>query len=108
MKNLHDEVKIQIAQYHNRLASYYTKTIFLRQFQVNDLVLRESAISMPTVNGKLKSSWEGPYKVIKAVRPGTYELAQLYRTLIKNMWNAAHPRKFIQLVIPGGKAKGLI
>lgn len=31
------------------------KRIFPRQFQVKDLVFRESATSMPTIAGKLKS-----------------------------------------------------
>ena len=32
--------------------------------------------------GKLGANWEGPYKVIKVVRPGAYEIANMQGTEI--------------------------
>ena len=38
-----------------------------------DLVLRKVTLSTKELNaGKLGPTWEGPYKVVKVSRPGTY------------------------------------
>ncbi|XP_074350622.1 uncharacterized protein LOC141689966 [Apium graveolens] len=65
-------------------AQHYDSNIKKRSFGVGDLVLRELAASMPTKQGKLQPKWEGPYKVIEVVRPGTYKLETLSGEAIKN------------------------
>ena len=47
------------------MAEYYDKRVKLRQLDLGDLVLRKvtTAIKDP-VEGKLGSTWEGPYRVI--------------------------------------------
>ncbi|XP_074378025.1 uncharacterized protein LOC141719546 [Apium graveolens] len=77
-----------------REAQNYDSDIKKRSFRVGDLILRELAASMPAKQGKLQPNWEGPYKVIEVVCPGTYKLETLVSEAIKNTWNASRLRKF--------------
>ena len=83
-------------RYQQQAAQYYDSGIRKRSFQVGDLVLRELATSMPTKQGKLMLNWEGPYTMTEVIRPGTYKLAELNGTPIKNTWHAARLRRFYQ------------
>lgn len=69
-------------------SQYYDSCIKKRSFQVGDLVLRELATFIPKKQGKLQSNWEGPYKVIEVVHPGTYKLVEIDGSLIKNTRHA--------------------
>ena len=44
--------------------------------------------------GKLGANWEGPYKIIKVVRPGAYEIANKQDVKILRTWNAMHLKKY--------------
>ncbi|XP_074326562.1 uncharacterized protein LOC141664508 [Apium graveolens] len=77
-------------------AQHYDSSIKNRSFGVGDLVLRELAASMPARQGKLQPNWEGPYKVIEVVRPGTYKLKTLTGKAIRNTWHVSRLRKFCQ------------
>ncbi|XP_074378398.1 uncharacterized protein LOC141719936 [Apium graveolens] len=76
-------------------ALHYDSNIKKRSFGVGDLVLRELAASMPTKQGKLQPNWEGPYKVIEVVHPGTYKLETLLGEAIKNTWHTIIFESFI-------------
>ena len=91
-----DKAQLKVAQYQKRVAQYYNSKVKIRHFVEGDLVLREAAASMPTKQSKLSAPWEGPYLVIKVVRPGTYRLANLNGSPIPNTWNAIHLKKFYQ------------
>ncbi|KAL0734111.1 hypothetical protein Bca4012_010321 [Brassica carinata] len=41
-----------------------------------------------------QSNWEGPYKVIKVVRPGSYQIANMQDVKIPRTWNAMHLKKY--------------
>ena len=94
LEETRDAAHFRVVQYQRLVAKYYNTKIKPRSFQVNDLVLRESAASMPSKVSKLSPPWEGPYKVIQVVRPGTYRLEHLDGTPILNAWNAVHLKKF--------------
>ncbi|XP_074377638.1 uncharacterized protein LOC141719157 [Apium graveolens] len=79
-----------------QVAQHYDSGIKKRSFGNGDLVLRELAASFPTRQGKLQPNWEGPYKVIEVVHPGTYKLETLVGEAIKNTWHASQLRKFYQ------------
>ncbi|XP_074377844.1 uncharacterized protein LOC141719370 [Apium graveolens] len=70
-------------------AQHYDSNIKKRSFGVGDLVLRELVASMLAKQGKFQPNWEGPYKVIEVVRPGTYKLETLTGEAIKNTWHAS-------------------
>ncbi|CDY39319.1 BnaC05g10600D [Brassica napus] len=44
--------------------------------------------------GKLGANWEGPYKLKKIVRPGSYEIANMQGIKIPRTWNAMHLKKY--------------
>lgn len=89
-----DEAGERTILYQRKTATYFNKKVKGRQFLEGDLVLREAASSQPLVTGKLKPSWEGPYKVSIIVSSGTYELANLDGSKVKNTWNEIHLKKF--------------
>ncbi|XP_074326903.1 uncharacterized protein LOC141664846 [Apium graveolens] len=77
-------------------AQHYDSNVKKRSSGVGDLVLRELTAFMPIKQGKLQPNWEGPYKVIEVVRPGTYKLETLSGEAIKNTWHVSRLRKFYQ------------
>ncbi|XP_074373646.1 uncharacterized protein LOC141713996 [Apium graveolens] len=77
-------------------AQHYDSGIKKRSFGVGDLVLRELTAFMPAKQGKLQPNWEGPYKVIEVVHPGTYKLETLAAKAMKNTWHASRLQKFYQ------------
>ncbi|XP_074378641.1 uncharacterized protein LOC141720188 [Apium graveolens] len=83
-------------KYSLQAAQHYDSGIKKRSFGVGDLVLRELVTSMPTRQGNLQPKWEGPYKLMEIVHPGTYKLEILASETIKNTWHASRLRKFYQ------------
>ena len=66
-----------------------------RKFKEGDLVLRKVFQNTAKRNvGKLGTNWEAPYKIIKVVRPGAYEIANLQDVKIPRTWNAMHINKY--------------
>lgn len=65
------EARATLIRYQDKVANYFNKKVKTKHFQVNDLVLRESASSQSTVIRKFKALWEGPYKITKILHPGT-------------------------------------
>ena len=54
---------------------YYNQRVKLKQFNPRDMVLRKvSQATKDLNNGKLGPNWEGPYKVIRYSRRGSYYL----------------------------------
>ncbi|GFS31891.1 hypothetical protein Acr_00g0019780 [Actinidia rufa] len=61
------------AAYKCRVARYFNQSVKHRSFLPTDLVLRKVTLSTKEPSeGKLGPTWEGPYKVTKVSRPGTY------------------------------------
>ena len=50
---------------------------------VKDLILRGVELS-----GKLKEKWEGPYKILQEVHPGTFKLQDMKGKTLSKTWNA--------------------
>ncbi|XP_074373907.1 uncharacterized protein LOC141714277 [Apium graveolens] len=96
MKEVRDEASKRVLQQQVRAAANFNKKVKVKQFLVGDLVLRESAASQPTITGKFKALWEGPYQVTGVIAPGTYRVSMLDRIPLKNAWNTIHLKKFYQ------------
>ncbi|KAK3003459.1 hypothetical protein RJ639_018628 [Escallonia herrerae] len=80
-----------------RVARYYNRRVRMRIFRVGDLVLKKLEVSDPKAAvGKLSPNWEGPYKVSKVLRPGTYSLETLSGEAILRTWNAENLRQYYQ------------
>ena len=47
------------------MAKYYNKKVKLRQLDIGDLVLcKVTKTTKDPIQGKLKPTWEGPYRVV--------------------------------------------
>ena len=72
-----------------------TTNVRNRRFNEGDLVLRKVFQNTAERNtGKLGANCEGPYKIIKVVRPGSYEISNMQGVKIPRAWNAMHLKKY--------------
>lgn len=66
-----------------------------RRFNEGDLVLRKVFQNTAEQNAeKFGANWEEPYKIIKVVRPGSYEISNMQGVKIPRTWNAMHLKKY--------------
>ncbi|GAV89430.1 hypothetical protein CFOL_v3_32845 [Cephalotus follicularis] len=78
VEELIDKAAIRVAAYQQRVSRYYNKRVSPRPLRQGDLVLRNSAVADPTgTRGKLAPAWEGPYKIKRVLRRGTFKLETL-------------------------------
>ena len=63
--------------------------------ELGDLVMRKVFENTKELNaGKLGARWEGPYKIIKVVKPGVYRLQTSRGEEVPRSWNSMHLRRF--------------
>ncbi|GAV81377.1 hypothetical protein CFOL_v3_24834 [Cephalotus follicularis] len=75
VENLRDKATIKVAAYQQRVSRYYNKRVNPRPLREGDLVLCNAAIADPIgTRGKLATNWEGPYKVKRVLKSGTFKL----------------------------------
>jgi hypothetical protein len=90
-----DQVEVKTRAYQQRMAHYHDQRVKHREFKVGDLKLREVTFATKDLTqGKLGPTWEGPYKVIKFYRRGTYHLEKLDDIALPQPWNAEHLKKY--------------
>jgi transposase InsO family protein len=80
------------ARYQQALRRYQARKIRCRDFSEGDLVLRLRQDSRG--RHKLSPPWEGPYVVVKVLKPGTYKLANEDGEELTNAWNIQQLRRF--------------
>jgi transposase InsO family protein len=73
------------ARYQSALRWYHARKIRRRDFDEGDLVLRPRQDNRG--RHKLSPPWEGPYVVVKVLKPGTYKLANEDDEELTNAWN---------------------
>jgi hypothetical protein len=83
---------MHFARYQQALRRYKAQKIRHRDFSEGDLVLRLRQDNRG--RHKLSPSWEGPYFVIKVLKPGTYKLADEDGEELTNAWNIQQLRHF--------------
>ena len=90
-----DQAFIRLAAQKQLVAKYYNTRFPPCSFLPGDLVLRRvfQNTQEPSV-GSFGPNWEGPYKVIRVVRRGVYELEDLGGKLLSHSWNAEHLKKY--------------
>ncbi|GAV64906.1 hypothetical protein CFOL_v3_08421 [Cephalotus follicularis] len=97
VEDIRDKAAIKVAAYQQRVDRYYNNRVHPQPLREGNLVLRNSAIADPTgTRGKLAPNWEGPYKVKRVPRSGTFKLETLGGREIPRAWNTAHLRKYYQ------------
>ncbi|GAV67608.1 hypothetical protein CFOL_v3_11113, partial [Cephalotus follicularis] len=94
VEELRDKTTIRVAAYQQRVSHYYNKRVNPRPLKEGNLVLRNAAITDPAeTRGKLAPNWEGPYKMKRVLRPGTFKLETLMGREIPRFWNVDTTRK---------------
>ncbi|XP_074342312.1 uncharacterized protein LOC141679825 [Apium graveolens] len=58
-----DQVVEKMERYKEKAREHFSKKSRVKNFQVGNLVLRDTEVSDPINTGKLMPKWEGPYKV---------------------------------------------
>jgi hypothetical protein len=80
------------ARYQKALRRYQARKIRRRDFNEGDLVLRLHQDNREC--HKLSLPWEGPYVVVKVLKPDTYKLANEDGEELTNAWNIQQLRRF--------------
>jgi hypothetical protein len=80
------------ARYQQALRCYQARKIWRRDFNEGDLVLRLRQDNQG--RHKLSPPCEGPYVVVKVLKPGTYNLANEDVEELTNAWNIQQLRRF--------------
>ena len=68
----HLRAAARAACYQQALRRYHSRMVHARSFEEGDLVLRRVQSAKGT--NKLTPKWEGPYRVVRATRPGAVRL----------------------------------
>ena len=73
----------------------FNRRVKTRRIQVSDLVLRKIEATRKIVEkGKLGANWHGPLKVIRIIKPGTFELEDMRGKKLPRPWNRDHLKKY--------------
>jgi hypothetical protein len=80
------------ARYQQSLRRYQARKVRRRDFNEGDLVLRLCQDNRG--RHKLSPPWEGPYVVVKVLKPGTYKLANEDGEELTNAWNIQQLHRF--------------
>ena len=92
-----DRALVRIQNYQHTAAKYYNSNVRNHRFNEGELVLRKVFQNTAERNaGKLGTNREGPYKIVKVVRPGSYKIANMQGVKIPRTWNAMHLQKYYQ------------
>ena len=99
--DLLDEKREQVLEhtesYQRKTARYYNQRVKPRSYMRGDLVLKKLLPARKnSSHGKLGPSWEGPYIVTRAIRPGNYELQMEEGKILPHTWNVEHLKRFYQ------------
>ena len=92
-----DQAEAKTIAYQQKMAHYHDWRVKHKEFKVGDLVLRKVILATKDpAQGKLGSTWEGPHRVIKFYKRGTYHLEKLDGIALPHPWNAEHLKKYYQ------------
>ena len=94
---LQEAVSVRIASYQQRLENLHNRCVKAHTFLVGELVLRRVFENTANLaDGKFQPNWEGPYTVVRVGTVGSYVLSRPDGTIVPNMWNAMHLKKYYQ------------
>ena len=79
------------------MTRYYNQRVKLKHFNLGDMVLRKVSQATKDPNErKLGPNLEGPYKVVRHSRRGSYYLEDTKGKPLPRPWNAEHLKKYCQ------------
>ena len=92
-----DVARLRTTAYQQRSARYYNSKVRHRILRIGDLVLRKVTLNTKEHGvGSLGPTWEGPYKIVKVVRPGTFKLEDRARKEVLRPRNVEHVKYYYQ------------
>ncbi|KAL0416820.1 UNVERIFIED_CONTAM: hypothetical protein Slati_3513900 [Sesamum latifolium] len=92
IKEKRDVAYTRILHHKGLMMRSHDRKVRARCFQVGDLVLKKVEVSKYV--GKLDPGWEGPFKVVKAKKPGTYKLQDMEAKNLPRPLNIHNLKKF--------------
>lgn len=82
---------MQATAYQHQSALYYNSKIKQKIFRPGDLMFINVALNTKEHGADIMGpTWEGPYRVKKVFRPGTYQLEGANGEILFHPWNAEH------------------
>ena len=97
LDEVREEASCRMTKYQRKMAEYYNKRVKLRQLDIGDLVLRKvTTATKDPVQGKLRPTWEGLYRVVHYSRRGIYHLETLDGKKLLRPWNIENLKKYHQ------------
>ena len=91
LEEIREEAQVHTAAYQQRAARYYNQRVRERSLKVGDLALRNlEATGKRATVGKLAPTWEGPFRIIKVVKPGVYRIKDMQGNPEPHAWNIQH------------------
>ena len=86
-----------LSKHKEEMIRYYNRKVKVKRFNIGDLVPRkESQATKDLSPGILGPAWEGPYKVIRHSREGSYYWKSLDSQEFPRPWNIEHLKKYYQ------------
>ena len=97
LHEVREDTAQRMALYQERMMKYYNQRVKLNHFNPGDMVLwKVSQATKDPNEGKLGPNWEGPYKVVRYSRRGSYYLEDTNGKPLPRPWNAEHLKKYYQ------------
>ena len=73
----------------------FNRIVKPKQLQLYDYILREiEANSRFNEKGKLGANWDGPFKIVRIIKPRIYKLEDSEGKILKRPWNGDQLNKF--------------
>ena len=95
INEVREEAMKRMAKHKEAMTRYYNRKVKVKRFNTGDLVLRKvSQATKDSSQGKLGPTWEGPCKVIRHSREGSYYLKSLDDQELSQLWNIEHLKKY--------------
>ena len=81
--------------YKQRVARQFNRQVKTRPIKLGVWVVRKvETTGLSHLKGKLGANWDGPYKVTKVIKPGTFRLENPEGIPLARPWNADNLKKF--------------
>ena len=95
LPKVRDKAILRMARYQQKMAKYHNQRLKLRRFNPDDMVQQKvSQATKDPAQGKLGPTQEGPYKVVRYSRRGSYYHKDLNDNPLPHLWNVEHLKKY--------------
>ncbi|XP_058223096.1 uncharacterized protein LOC131332814 [Rhododendron vialii] len=71
-----DDARLHLTEYQQQVAKGYNRSVRVKKFKPDDLVWRK--VVQASKKTKFKPNWEGPFRIVKIVGEGAYNLKKAY------------------------------